>query len=82
MSFSFQFVARSRVHARQKLDRITHIPEPVRAFIICAIDRLRDTDEVRVIKVSASGNLRPADADYASDDACASIDVRSIAATD
>lgn len=82
MSFSFHFVARSRAHARQKLERVTHIPESVRSFVIDAIATLPDVDDARVIEVRASGHLLPIGAGCTADHANASIEVRSIAATD
>ncbi|GEC14287.1 hypothetical protein [Nitrobacter winogradskyi] len=82
MSFSFHFIARSRPHALKKLDRITHVPEAVRSFVILAINAMPDVDDARVIEVRASGQLKPADATYSADSASALIEVRSIAATD
>lgn len=79
MSFSFEFVARSRAHAVKKLDRTTHIPEPVRDFITRALDNLPYAADTRVIMVKASGHLSTGN-DYAV--SSLNIEVRPIEATD
>ncbi len=59
MSFSFEFIARSRQHALKMLDEQSGCPEPVKAFIFVALANISDPKdgEVRLIKVSARGHL-------------------------
>lgn len=61
MSFSFIFIARSRQHALELLNKqsAANCPETVKSFITTAIENLPDPKDgvVRLIKVSASGHL-------------------------
>lgn len=61
MSFSFDFVARSRQHALELLGKhsAANCPEAVRDFIATAIENMPDAKDgtVRLIKVSARGHL-------------------------
>lgn len=61
MSFSFNFIARSRQHALELLGRqsAANCPETVRSFVAIAIENMPDPKDgiVRLIKVAASGHL-------------------------
>jgi hypothetical protein len=83
MSFSLNFVARSKSHALQLLDeRKSHVPASVHSFLKAGIENLQHTSgqELRVVEVSASGHLAEDKSSYGT--SSGSLSVKPIYAPD